>query len=163
MALGLLAGLAMTALTLAAASLIVTPIFGARTALFVRRLSEIEVLSSLARVVVWISLAFIGLSGEALVLGVLAGSATTGALAWISAPPPPPRLHRSAARELLSYGLLLSLASISWIGFSNVDYAIIGARLGALQRGAKRHLAAARRHMAAARRHMAAARMRFSD
>ena len=39
------------------------------------------------------------------------------------------------ARELLSFGLPVSLASISWIGFSNVDYAIIGARLGALQTG----------------------------
>jgi O-antigen/teichoic acid export membrane protein len=29
----------------------------------------------------------------------------------------------------------VSLASISWVGFSNVDYAIIGARLGALQTG----------------------------
>jgi lipopolysaccharide exporter len=161
MALGLLAGLAMAALTLVAASLIVTPIFGARTALFVRlmaplclvsalsvvptatlqrrmafrRLSEIEVLSTLASVVVCIGLALIGLSGEALVLGVLAGSLTTAVIAWISAPPPPPRLERTAARELLNYGLPLSLASISWVGFSNVDYAIIGARLGALQTG----------------------------
>jgi lipopolysaccharide exporter len=103
MALGLLTGLAMTAMTLGAASLIVTPIFGARTALFVRllaplclltalstvsmatlrrrlafrRLSVIEVLGTLARVAVCISLALAGLGGEALVLGLLAGSVTT--------------------------------------------------------------------------------------
>jgi lipopolysaccharide exporter len=161
MALGLLFGLALAALTLVAASLIVTPIFGARTALFVRlmaplclvsalstvptatlrrrmafrRLSEIEVLSTIARVAVCVGLALAGLSGEALVFGVLAGSLTTGVIAWISAPPPAPRLQRTAARELLNYGLPLSLASISWVGFSNVDYAIIGARLGALQTG----------------------------
>ncbi len=161
MALGLLAGLAMAALTLVAASVIVAPVFGARTALFVRlmaplslvaalstvpmailrrrmafrRLSEIEMFGTLARAVVCIGLALIGLGGMALALGVLVGSLATGVVAWISAPPPPPRLEREAARELLNYGVPLSLASISWIGFSNVDYAIIGARLGALQTG----------------------------
>jgi lipopolysaccharide exporter len=161
MALGLILGLALMALMLVAASLIVTPIFGARTALFVRllaplclisalstvpmatlrrrlafrRLSVIEVLSTLARVVVCISLALVGLSGEALVLGVVAGSLTMAVITWISAPPPPPRLERTASRELLDYGLPASLAAISWVGFSNVDYAIIGARLGAFQTG----------------------------
>jgi lipopolysaccharide exporter len=161
MALGLLAGLTLAVVTLIAASVIVAPIFGERTAFFVRlmaplclvsalstvptatlrrnmafrRLSEIEVLSTLARVVVCIGLALAGLSGEALVLGVLAGSLATGLIAWVSAPPPAPRLYRKAARELLAYGLPVSLASVSWIGFSNVDYAIIGARLGALQTG----------------------------
>jgi lipopolysaccharide exporter len=161
MALGLIAGLALAGLTLVAASLIVTPIFGARTALFVRlmaplclvsalstvptatlqrrmsfrRLSEVEILGALVRLVVCVGLALAGLSGEALVLGVLAGSVTGAAIVWLSAPPPPPRLHRAAARELLSYGLPASLATVSWVGFSNVDYAIIGARLGALQTG----------------------------
>ncbi len=130
MALGILVGLALGVITLVAASLIVAPIFGARTAFLVRlmaplclvsalstvptatlrrrmafrRLSEMEVLSTVARVVVCISLALAGLSGEALVLGVLAGSLVAGAIAWISAPPPPPRLHREAARELLGMG-----------------------------------------------------------
>jgi lipopolysaccharide exporter len=161
MALGLLAGFTLAVITLIAASVIVAPIFGERTAFFVRlmaplclvsalstvptatlrrnmafrRLSEIEVLSTVARVVVCIGLALAGLSGEALVLGVLAGSLATGIIAWVSAPPPAPRLYRKAARELLNYGLPVSLASVSWIGFSNVDYAIIGARLGALQTG----------------------------
>jgi lipopolysaccharide exporter len=161
MALGLLIGLSLTALTLVAASLIVAPVFGERTAVFVRlmaplclvsalstvpmatlnrrmafrRLSEIEILSTLARVAICIGLALTGMEGEALVLGVLAGSLTTTVFAWVSAAPPSPRLNRQAARELLGFGLPVSLASISWIGFRNVDYAIIGARLGALQTG----------------------------
>jgi lipopolysaccharide exporter len=161
MALGLILGLALTGLSLVAASLIVTPIFGGRTALFVRllaplcllsalstvpmatlrrrlafrRLSVIEVLSTVARVAVCIGLALAGLSGEALVIGVLAGSLTATVATWISAPPPRPRLDATASRELLDYGLPASLASISWVGFSNVDYAIIGARLGAFQTG----------------------------
>jgi lipopolysaccharide exporter len=161
MALGLLGGLGLAVLTLIVAILIVTPVFGARTALFVeilaplcliagvstvpmatlsrrlefRRLSEIEVLNTLVRVAVCVGLALAGLGGEALVLGALAGALTTLVIVSISAPPPLPRLHRRAARELLDYGLPVSMAAVGWIGFSNVDYAIIGARLGALQTG----------------------------
>jgi O-antigen/teichoic acid export membrane protein len=86
-------------------------------------------------VLVCVALALAGLGGMALVLGVLVGSLATCGIAWVSAPPPAPRLQPAAARELLSFGLPFSLASISWIGFSNIDYAIIGARLGALQTG----------------------------
>lgn len=161
MAMGLLAGSALTALTLVAASLIVSPIFGARTALFValmaplcliealvtvpiatlrrrmafRRLSELEILNTFVRVAVCIALALIGLGGEALVLGVVAGALVPAVIAWISAPPPMPRLQRAAARELLGYAVPASLATISWVGFGNVDYAIIGARLGPLRTG----------------------------
>jgi lipopolysaccharide exporter len=161
MALGLIGGLALAALTLVADTLIVAPIFGDRIAFFVRlmvplcllsaastvpmatisrrmdfrRLSEIEVLNTVVRVAVCIGLAVAGLGGEALVLGLLAGTLTTTLIAWVSAPPPLPRLRRTEARELLDYSLPVSLASISWLGFSNVDYAIIGARLGPLQTG----------------------------
>lgn len=160
-AIGLLAGLALTALMLVAASEIVVPVFGARTALFVRllaplclvealaavpgatlrrrmdfrRLSEIEILSSVVRVVGCITLALIGLSGEALVLGMIAGSIAGLLVAWISAPAPLPRLQRAAARDLLGYAAPMSLATVSWVGFFNVDYAIIGARLGPLSTG----------------------------
>jgi lipopolysaccharide exporter len=161
MALSLLSGIGLAVATLIAASVVVDPIFGARTAMFVRlmaplclvsalstvpmatlrrrmafrRLSEIEILSTLVRVGLAVALAIAGLDGEALVLGVIAGSLVTGVIAWASAPPPLPRLHRGPARELLGYGMPFSLASVSWIGFSNVDYAIIGARLGAVQTG----------------------------
>jgi O-antigen/teichoic acid export membrane protein len=160
-AIALLAGLALTVLTLLAASLVIAPIFGARTALFVRlmaplcllealaavpvsvlrrrmdfrRLSEIEILNNVVRVVGCIALALLGLSGEALVLGMIAGSLAGLVVAWISAPPPLPRLHRAAARDLLGYAAPMSLATISWVGFFNIDYAIIGARLGPLQTG----------------------------
>jgi lipopolysaccharide exporter len=161
MALGLFVGLALTVVMLAAASLIVHPIFGARTAFYVRlmtplclvsaastvpmatlrrrldfrRLSEIEVLNAFVRVALSIGLALAGLSGEALVLGVVAGTLASTTIAWAAAPPPLPRLNRAAARDLLDYGLPASMAAVSWVGFSNVDYAIVGARLGALQTG----------------------------
>ena len=160
-ALALLAGFTFTVLTLVVAGLIVVPVFGGRTAMFVRlmaplclvsamaavpaaslqrsmafrRLSAIEVIGTFVRAVACVGLALAGLEGEALVLGVLAGAVTVGLIMWFSSPPPLPRFHRRAARELLSYGLPASLATVSWVGFSNVDYAIIGARLGALQTG----------------------------
>jgi O-antigen/teichoic acid export membrane protein len=161
MALGLIGGLGLTALMLLAAIFVVGPIFGARTALFVellaplcvisgagtvstaslsrrmafRRLSEIEVLSTFIRVAACVALAVAGLKGEALVLGTMIGALATLAMAWTSIRPPMPRLHRKAARELLDYGLPVSMAAIGWVGFSNVDYAIIGARLGPLSTG----------------------------
>jgi lipopolysaccharide exporter len=161
MALALLAGVVLAGLTLLVAGLVVSPLFGARTASFVRlmaplgliaalnalpvsilarrmdfrRLSEIEVLGTVARMAACIALALAGLGGEALVLGILASSLLAMAVAWVSAPPPPPRLHARATRELLAYAGPVSLASISWVGFSNVDFAIIGARLGPLATG----------------------------
>ncbi len=161
MALGLLTGFVLAGLMLVTASLIVYPIFGSRTELFVqlisplcliaaggtvsmallrrrmafRRLSEIEVASTLARVVACVALALAGLSGEALVWGMLAGTLAMTSIAWISAPPPLPRLHRKEARELLDYGFSASMAAASWVGFRNSDYAIVGARLGVVPAG----------------------------
>jgi O-antigen/teichoic acid export membrane protein len=161
MALALIAGLAMIALTLGAASAIVAPVFGARTAVLVRlmtplcliealatmpmvnlrrrmafrRLSELEVLNTVVRVAICIGLAFIGLGGVALVLGIVGGALAAAIVAWISAPPPLPRLRRAAVRDLLGYSVRMWLATISWVGFFNVDYAIIGARLGPLSTG----------------------------
>jgi lipopolysaccharide exporter len=161
MAMALIAGVALSALTFLAAGTIVAPIFGARTALLVRlmsplcliealstlpmvtlrrrmafrRLSEIEVINAFTRVAACIVLAVAGLDGKALVLGILVGALSATVVACISAPPPLPRLHLAAARELLGPAARLWLATISWLGFANVDYAIIGARLGPLSTG----------------------------
>jgi PST family polysaccharide transporter len=160
-ALALIIGVALSALMLGAASLVVLPIFGARTELFIqlltplclisalgivptamlrrrmafRRLSEMEVANTLMRVLVCIGLAVAGLSGEALIFGTVAGGLAMTLIAVLSARQPLPRLHPGPARELLHYGLPASLASVSWVGFRNSDYAIVGARLGALPAG----------------------------
>jgi lipopolysaccharide exporter len=159
--LALVVGLVLGLLTLVAASVIVVPVFGARTAelvrlatpLFIisaagtvpmallrrrlafRQLSIIDVATSVMRVVGSVALAIAGLQGEALVLGGIAAGITTMVLAWVYAPAPAPRPRLSAARELMSYGLPASIASVSWVGFRNCDYAIVSARLGAVQAG----------------------------
>jgi O-antigen/teichoic acid export membrane protein len=159
--LALMSGLVLVGLIVAAASLIVEPIYGGRTAELVlliapaafltaashvptailqrrlafRRLSALTVLTSVVTVATSVPLAVAGMNGVALVLGVVASGAVGTAVLWTWASPPPPRLRRAAARELLSYGGAASLAAVAWAGFRNCDYAIIGARLGALQAG----------------------------
>jgi PST family polysaccharide transporter/lipopolysaccharide exporter len=100
-----------------------------------RRLSEIEITNTVSRVAVCIGLALAGLEGEALVIGVVVGSSAAVLLAWVSAPPPRPGWDGELARELMDFSLPASMAAVSWVGFNNVDYAIIGGRLGALQTG----------------------------
>lgn len=160
-ALALSIGLFMTVAALGLAYFVVDPVFGSRTAelmalmspmcfitafssvplaqlrrkLAFRRLSEIEIANTFTRVLVSVVLALAGLSGEALVIGVLSGSAMVSVIACISCRPTMPRFHRREARELLDYALPMSLASLTWVGFSNVDYAVIGARLGPAQTG----------------------------
>jgi O-antigen/teichoic acid export membrane protein len=160
-ALALLAGLALTGLALLAAATFVGPVFGSRTAhllllstpgilipavgtvpmailrrrLAFRTMTMIDLTMTTTRAAASVGLALAGLDAEALILGgLIAGVLGTG-MAWLKAPSPAPRLERSAARDVLSYGLPASLASVSWVGFRNCDYAIVGARLGAVQAG----------------------------
>lgn len=160
-ALALAGGLLLFGLTLIAADIIVTPTFGARTAYLVRisspgtliaafgavpiatlqrrlefrRLSVIDVASSGWRAFGSVGLALGGLGGTALVLGVVGGIAVATALAYAWAPSPLPRFSRRPVREVMNYGLPAWMAAVSWIGFQNCDYAIVGARLGAVQAG----------------------------
>jgi O-antigen/teichoic acid export membrane protein len=160
-ALALLSSVALVAVTLVVAELIITPIFGARTAFLValstplclilgastvptarlqrrlslRRLSAADLCNAIIRAVASIALAIAGLRGEALVLGALLGGVASTVLLWCWAAPPLPRLRRREARELIGYGGPASLAAASWVGFRNCDYAIVGARLGTLSAG----------------------------
>lgn len=156
LAVAIVVAVAFTALTLVAATLLVTPIFGARTAAFVRlatigtlisafnvvpaalvqrglairRLSILDVSGSAAFAVTAIVMAVAGLGGFALVLGGLASVLVTTVVNWVWAPQPLPRLNLRAARELMRFGLPQSVAALAWVGFANIDYAIVGARLG---------------------------------
>ncbi len=160
-ALTLLGGAVMAALTLVLAAVLVDPVFGAQTADLVRlasptfligalatvplallrrrlafgTLSVLEIASTMTRALVAVGLAIAGLESEGLVLSGLLGAAVITVAAWIIAPAPLPRLGRREAREILHFGVPASLASISWVGFRNCDYALIGARLGPLQAG----------------------------
>jgi O-antigen/teichoic acid export membrane protein len=160
-ALALMTGLALVGIVLVGASLVVVPVFGARTAELVRlatplcilsalgtvpsallqrrlafrRLSVIDVSTVAVQSATSVAMAVAGLAGASLVLGMLAGGLVATGLMWAWAPAPYPRLRRGPARDVMAYGLPASLAAISWVGFANCDYAIVGARLGPLKAG----------------------------
>jgi lipopolysaccharide exporter len=113
----------------------IVPLATLRRRLAFRRLTIIDLTGSLMRAGGSIALAAIGLGAKSLVFGTLLAMAMASIVAWISAPPPLPWLHRKEARELLDYGLPASLAAVSWTCFRNCDYAIVGVRLGTLQAG----------------------------
>ena len=161
MALSLLVGVVLAALTVVVAEFIATPLFGSETAsllllatpwfllgaiyaipaavlrrrLDFRRLSIMDLVMTMTRVAGSVALAIGGLDAEALVFGNLAAMTVGLALALFFAPVPFPRWRGQAIRDLLHYGGPASLACVAWTGFRNGDYAIIGARLGAAQAG----------------------------
>jgi lipopolysaccharide exporter len=161
LSLSILSVLVLVGLIVAAARVVIEPIYGGRTADLVllmaplaflsavndvpvailqrrlefRRLSALQVAISLATAVTSVALAVAGMNGVALALGMVAGTAVVTPVLWAWTCPPPPRLRRAPARELLSYGGPASLAAVGWAGFRNCDYAIVGARLGPLQAG----------------------------
>jgi O-antigen/teichoic acid export membrane protein len=101
-----------------------------------RRLALVQLYSTLGGSVVQLVLAiFFDLDAEALVLGTIATAAIVAALTMIYAPAPFPRWRRAEGRDLMGYGVPASVAAISWAGFRNADYAIVGARLGAASAG----------------------------
>ena len=95
-----------------------------------RRLSIAEVIAALAAISTSISLALVGFDGEALVLGLLAATATTSGVLLIQTRPGWPGWRGAEMREIAAFGLPASMASLSYTASRNVDYAIVGARLG---------------------------------
>jgi PST family polysaccharide transporter len=159
--LAIVSSVVLAALTVLLAMTVITPLFDARTSEVVllaapgvlisglstvpmamlrrrldfRRLNIIDASTTAVRVVASVCLAVAGLNAAALVLGGIVSGVVATASAWAAAPPPLPRPHRQARRDLMRYGLPASLAAVSWVGFRNCDYAIVGARLGPLQAG----------------------------
>jgi lipopolysaccharide exporter len=100
-----------------------------------RRISLVEVGGLLARSLAAVGLALAGLNAEAIVVGVLFGAVITTALYLAWGPSAAPRWRGEATREIARFGLPAALAGVMLHGFRNVDYAIIGAKLGATQLG----------------------------
>jgi lipopolysaccharide exporter len=160
-ALSLLIGVAIVVISLIAAKFLIVPIYGERTANLVRltclgvmvnstnivpsailqrrlafrRLTVVQVVGTGVGAFASVGLAVALRSATAMVFGGLVGALAGTALFFAWARPPLPRLHLGPARDLAGYGLPAALAATSWVGFRNCDYAIVGARLGALQAG----------------------------
>jgi O-antigen/teichoic acid export membrane protein len=156
-----LIGLGICAVTFVASYTVVAPVFGGQTAGLVRlmipacfinsvntvplamisrrlefrRLSLIDITIAIFASVSAVALAADGLSAAAIVLGTTAGSIAGLVLICCWAPPPWPNFHLSAARDLLRFGIPAASGALSLACFSNCDYVILGARIGALQTG----------------------------
>ncbi len=155
--LSLVVGVVLSCLTFAVvAPLVVDPIFGARTADMVRlaspgwtlsalgtvplallqrqmdfrRIVRSDVLALILGAAAAVAGALSGLEGEAIVTGALVSAGAASVLYAMSAPIAVPRLRRAAALEVLRFGGPITLSSLAYTAFRNVDYAVLGARLG---------------------------------
>jgi O-antigen/teichoic acid export membrane protein len=101
-----------------------------------RRVAQIQMASLVGGAATSLVLAvFLHLDAEALVIGGIGAGVVATVLSVLSAPVPLPRLRIGPARDLTAFGIPAALATISWAGFRNADYAIVGARLGAASAG----------------------------
>jgi O-antigen/teichoic acid export membrane protein len=153
---GLTAGIVLTLCTLFLLPFAATPLFGSETsslfqlyspafvlaglrvvpqaliqrALDFRRTSIFEMAATFVTAVTSVALAaFVGLDAEAYILGSLAGTALSTVLYLASVPRALPRWHRTEMRELLRFGVPAGLGGAAWVGYRNIDYAILGAVL----------------------------------
>jgi teichuronic acid exporter len=138
------------------------PLFGAATAALIALISPVFLLASLgavSRATLWRGLDFrrmsmidmtatvagnvvpvvlvlaLGLGATGIVIGALAQVTLTSALLLWIAPPPLPRWHGRAQREVGGFGLAAALAGLVDVMFRNVDYAILAVQLPAAQVG----------------------------
>jgi len=82
-----------------------------------------------------IGLAALGLGGEAVVIGAVVGIAFTSLAMVALAPPGRPRWRRRELVEVSRFGAPASAAGILYVAISNVDYAVLAARLNPAQVG----------------------------
>ncbi len=157
----LLGGALLSALALGLTPILWRPLFGADTAELMALASPVFLLAGIGgvpRALLWrrldfrrmglidtasltlgnllaVALALEGLQARAIIWGALAQVAVRSLLLLAAAPPPAPRLHLRAQREIGAFGVPAALAGLVDVMFRNVDYAILAARLPAAQTG----------------------------
>ena len=100
-----------------------------------RRVSLIEMISLALGSASAVAMALAGLAAEAIVLGALIATLTTAVLLLVSVPPPMPRFHRQALRDVTGFGLPASAAGLTYVAVSNATIAVAAVRLTATQVG----------------------------
>ncbi len=155
------AGLLMSAVLFASATLVWRPLFGRATASLIalvspcfvvasvgavsraslwraldfRRLTKIEIGGRLGGEATAVALAASGFGARSLVIGAIVASVLSSVMLLAAAPPPWPRWHRREAGEIVGFGAPAALAGVIGQLFANVDYWILAARLNAYQTG----------------------------
>jgi PST family polysaccharide transporter len=82
-----------------------------------------------------VGFAIAGFNAEAIVFGGIISTAIASVLLVISAPPVRPGWHRRELREIVRFGAPASTAGVLYVGITNVDYAVLAARLSSTQVG----------------------------
>ena len=121
----------LASLSFLVAGITVVPTAQLQRRLDFRNMTIAEVSGVLGGAIISVVLAIAGLQGKAIVIGAIAASAISVALQARAAPIPAIGFDRKAARELLGFGMPASVQGLAWMATRNIDYAIVGARLGA--------------------------------
>lgn len=100
-----------------------------------RRVSLIEMVSLGLGAASAVAMAIAGLAAEAIVLGALIATLATAVQLLIAVPPPLPRFHRQALRDVTGFGLPASAAGLTYVAVSNATVAVAAVRLTAGQVG----------------------------
>jgi O-antigen/teichoic acid export membrane protein len=82
-----------------------------------------------------VGLAAAGMGAEALVLGGVITTAIASLLLIVAAPPSRPRWRSQELAEISRFGSPAAAAGVLYVAISNVDYAVLAARLSATQVG----------------------------
>jgi O-antigen/teichoic acid export membrane protein len=100
-----------------------------------QRIGSIEIAARLVAAPASVGLAIAGLDGEAIVLGALVSSAVSTVLLLTFGTRTAPGFDRAALRDITAFGIPAALSGMVRQANRNIDYAILGARLGAAQVG----------------------------
>jgi O-antigen/teichoic acid export membrane protein len=100
-----------------------------------KTISMIEAASLVLGALASVALAVAGLGADAIVLGGVAAIAIASLLLVASAPFSRPRWHAREFSEISRFGAPASGAGVLYVAITNVDYAVLAARLSATQVG----------------------------
>ena len=111
-------------------ALTTTPLVALQRSMNFRRLAIIELVARTSGSATSVAFALAGLNALAIVLGWITFSIVLAFGYLTAAPFVFPRLRISAVREIASFGAVVSLSSLVYTAFRNIDYALVGVRLG---------------------------------
>jgi len=94
-----------------------------------------EVGSTVPGIVVTVILAAMGLGGLAIAIGYLVMGLCSSLQAMYWCPPPLPRIHRSAIKDIVGFGIPASGSAIMYSMQRTIGYGVLGARLDAQSAG----------------------------
>jgi O-antigen/teichoic acid export membrane protein len=100
-----------------------------------RRITLIETLGLVLGSIASVAFALDGLDAEAIVLGGVVSTAVASIVLVIVARPPLPRWRPRELAEISRFGAPASAAGVLYVAITNVDYAVLAARLSSTQVG----------------------------